>query len=330
MIVLEGRVGLALGSGSARGLAHVGVIRALEEAGIRPEVVCGSSIGAAVGAFYAAGELGPFEAWARSLEWRQVVGLLDLSLRGGLFHARRVFEILAAKFPDRDLESLAIPFGAVATDLASGQEVWLRSGSMMEAVRASIAIPGMVTPRAIDGRWLVDGGLVNPVPVTLCRAMGAETVIAVDLNTALLPRRVGGHEVVARADARTPAEPERVCAAAEAGPDAPGEDSSSEPGWRATVQELAAELRLRLWSSGPDLRPRPPSIYEVMANGLNIMQHRITRSRMAGDPPDLLITPRLADFGLIEFDRAAEAIEEGRRAVARALSPAALGLQEAP
>jgi NTE family protein len=269
-----------------------------------------------VGAFYAAGELDAFEAWARSLEWRQVVGLLDLSWRGGLFHARRVFDVLAGRFPDRDLESLPIPFGAVATDLATGQEVWLRSGSMMEAVRASIAIPGMVTPRAIDGRWLVDGGLVNPVPVTLCRAMGAETVIAVDLNTTLLSRRVGGHEVVARADVRAP-EPPAVATTS------PEVEKDEEPGWRATVQDLAAELRLRLWSSGPDLRPRPPSIYEVMANGLNIMQHRITRSRMAGDPPDLLITPRLADFGLIAFDRAAEAIEEGRRATRRALSPGA-------
>jgi NTE family protein len=321
MIVLEGRVGLALGSGSARGLAHIGVIRALEEAGIRPAVVCGASIGAAVGAFYAAGQLDSFEAWARSLEWRQVVGLLDLSWRGGLFHARRVFDVLAKHFPDREIESLPLAFGAVATDLSSGQEVWLRSGSMMEAVRASIAIPGMVTPRAIDGRWLVDGGLVNPVPVTLCRAMGADTVIAVDLNTTLLSRRVGGHEVVARADgAAPPPEPEPAPPEEPAPGAAELAASGAAPGWRTTVQELAAELRLRLWSSGPDLRPKPPSIYEVMANGLNIMQHRITRSRMAGDPPDLLITPRLADFGLIEFDRAAEAIEEGRRAVTRVLS----------
>ncbi len=184
----------------------------------------------------------------------------------------------------------------------------------MEAMRASVALPGIVTPVWREGRWLVDGGLVNPVPVALCRALGARRVIAVDLNTTLLGRRF-------RQLDGEPVPPE---------PPPPGS-------LRERFQQLASELRQRLGdevgeeSEGPEEPPSPtapsaPSLFEVMANSLNIMQIRIHRSRMAGDPPELLITPRLGDFGLFDFDRAGEAIEEGRRAVARALAPGAHGM----
>jgi len=301
--MLRGRVGIALGSGAARGWAHIGVLRALEEAGVAPEIVCGSSIGAVVAAAYAAGRLDDFEAWARALDWRRLVGTLDLSLRGGLFKGRRVFELLRERLPDCDVADLQKSFAAVATDLGSGQEVWLREGSLYEALRASAALPGMITPARAGDRWLVDGGLVNPVPVSLCRAMGADTIIAVDLNTALLGRRfraqVDGGK--ARADRALP----------------------------AALQALAAELRSRVLrgSGGEDDKPEspaPPSIYEVIATSINVMQVRVARSRMAGDPPELLIAPRLDDFNLLDFDRAAEAIEEGRRAVAAALASGTL------
>ncbi len=286
------RVGLALGSGAARGWAHIGVIRALEEEGLAPDIVCGSSIGAVVGAVYAAGELDRFEDWVRNLDWRRVVGYLDLSWGGGGFlRARRVFEAIAEEFPDREIASLPRPFAAVATDLESGREIWLTEGSVMEAMRASVALPGIVTPQRRDERWLVDGGLVNPVPVSLCRALGARRVVAVDLNTTLLGRRL-------RPDAAS---------------------------LRSRLQGLAADLRQRLGDEAPventPQEPEAPTLFEVMANSLNIMQVRIHRSRMAGDPPELLITPRLGDFGLFDFDRAEDAIEEGRRAVARALAP---------
>lgn len=184
------RIGLALGGGSARGWAHIGVIRVLAEAGIEPDLVCGTSIGALVGAAYVAGELDPLEKWVRSLRLQTVVSFLDVSLNGGLIKGDKLITFFRNHFVDRDIGELARPFGAVATDLRRGREVWLREGRVSDAVRASIALPGLFTPTERDGSWLVDGGLVNPVPVSLCRAMGADLVIAVDLNTGLLGRHI--------------------------------------------------------------------------------------------------------------------------------------------
>ena len=284
---LTGRIGLALGSGGARGWAHVGVIRALEEAGIRPEIVCGSSSGALVGALYAAGRLGALERWGRQLDWRQVISYLDLSFRGGLIRARRLVEFLTAELADRSVESLNPTFAAVATDLATGREIWLRQGSLVESLRAAIALPGFITPVQVDGRWLVDGGLVNPVPVSLCRALGAESVIAVDLNTTLLLR--GG-------DARAP------------------DQAAARHGLRDVLGGL------RSWRAPGEAGRTSPSLYEVVVSSINIMQVRIASARMVGDPPDLLISPRLSDFAWLDFDRAGEAVDEGRRAAARALA----------
>ena len=314
---LEGTIGLALGSGAARGWAHVGVIQALEESGISPQIVCGSSSGALVGAFYAADRLEAFEHWGRQLDWRQVVGYFDLSLRGGLITARKLFDYVATQLPDRPLSSLERRFAAVATHLETGREVRLREGSLLDSVQASISLPGLITPVKVDGHWLVDGGLVNPVPVSLCRAMGADTVIAVDLNTALLGRRMWRSSTRALAPGPAPEEPD-------AAPEA-----ASEPGrLGAGFQTWVAELRQRLGAAEPGERDDRPSIYEVIANSINIMQVRVTRSRMAGDPPDLLVAPRLSDFALLDFDRVGEAIEAGRRAVARALAAGAAATHE--
>ena len=182
------RIGLALGGGSARGWAHVGVLRGLERRGIKPDVVCGTSAGALVGAAYALGRLDDLETWLALLEWRDVVGYLDFTLLGGVIKGRRLFDFFAQHVEDRKIEDLPIPFAAVATDLANGSEVWLRKGSIFEAVRASLSVPAFLRPVQVDGRWLIDGGLVNPVPVTLCHALGADLVIAVDVNQSLLDR----------------------------------------------------------------------------------------------------------------------------------------------
>ena len=184
------RIGLALGGGAARGWAHVGVIRALEQAGIHPDLVCGTSVGSLVGAAYAAGELDRFEQWLLGMRIKDVVGFMDVSLAGGLLKGERVMEFFRRNFVDRPIEQLAMPFAAVATALHTGAEVWLRDGSTVEAVRASIALPALLTPVLRDGIVLVDGGLVNPVPVSLARAMGADTVIAVDLSSDRLGRRL--------------------------------------------------------------------------------------------------------------------------------------------
>lgn len=285
------RIGLALGGGSARGWAHIGVLRALADAGIEPDIVCGTSIGALVGAAYVAGELDPLEAWVRSLHLQTVVGFLDFSLNGGLIKGEKLIDFFRSHFVDRDIRELARPFGAVATDLQRGREVWLREGKVSEAVRASIALPGLFTPVQLDGRWLVDGGLVNPVPVSLCRAMGADVVIAVDLNADLL-----GHHFKPKQD------------------EAPPTDVPAQP--ETLTDAVMARIQASVSKLGINHEPEPtiPAMLDVVESGINIMQVLITRSRLAGDPPDVTITPLLADLGLMEFHRASIAIEAGRRA----------------
>src|SRR3954469_1232092 len=193
------RIGLALGSGSSRGWAHIGAIRALEERGIKIDLICGTSIGALVGAVYASGQLDELEQWVTSLVWSKVWRLMDFSLKGGLIRGHRLFNLFRATFRDLEIGELATPFGAVATELNSGREIWLRSGKLLDVVRASCALPGLFTPVVHNGAVLVDGGLVNPVPVSMCRALGADLVIAVDLSWGKLgPYRGRGREVVAK------------------------------------------------------------------------------------------------------------------------------------
>jgi NTE family protein len=282
-------VGLALGSGSARGWAHIGVIQALEEAGIHADIVCGTSIGGLVGAAYAAGELPRFGKWVTSLSLREVVSLMDPGLSGGMLKGAKVMEFFRKNFVDRPINELNLPFGVVATVLHTGAEIWLRAGSTVEAVRASIGMPGLFAPVRYDGRVLVDGGLVNPVPVSLARAMGAEIVIAIDLSSDLLTRRHVHSELVV-----------------------PGTPPGRVSAWMRKLQDTFG-------AAGTETAPTEsvllPSMLTTVAQGLNIMQVRIARSRMAGEPPELVIAPRLAHVGLLEFHRGREAIEEGRHAV---------------
>jgi len=327
----RGRIALALGSGAAKGWAHVGVIRALEARGVEPDIVCGSSMGALVGAAYAAGRLDEFEAWTADLEWGRVVSYLDLSTRGGLLKARRFFEFFEPDFTDAMIEDLPRPFAAVGTDLATGQEVWMREGRLLDALRATIALPGLVTPARWQGRWLVDGGLVNPVPVSLARALGGDYVIAVDLNTTLLGRRLKpaspGERRQEHEDSNGQAA--KLLAAVEKklleATDESAEEAAASSGFalaerlNVAFRELASGVRERFASDGSS-RSDMPSLYDVLANSINIMQVRIGRSRMAGDPPEMLVTPRLADFGLLDFERSAEAIAEGARALETAWS----------
>jgi len=286
------RIGLALGGGSARGWAHIGVLRALEDAGIVPDIVCGTSIGALVGAAYVDGDLDQLENWVRSLSLQTVVSFLDFSLGSGLIKGNKLIEFFRSHFVDRDIRELARPFGAVATDLQRGREIWLREGRVSDAVRASIALPGLFTPVQRDGSWLVDGGLVNPVPVSLCRAMGADLVIAVDLNADLLGRHLKQH----------PGQTSRQTASAES--------ETLADTVMARIQSTMAQLGLE-----HDDGPSPPAMLDVLASSINIMQVLITRSRLAGEPADVLVTPRLANLGLMEFHRASLAIEVGRHAV---------------
>jgi NTE family protein len=277
------KIGLALGSGSSRGWAHIGAIRALEERGVKPDLICGTSIGALVGAVYASGELDRLEEWVTRLAWTQVVRLMDLTWKGGLIRGQRLFNLFRALFHDRDIAELDVPFGAVATELSSGREVWLRRGKVLDVVRASIAAPGLFTPVVHEGAVLVDGGLVNPVPVSMCRAFGAEIVIAIDLSWGKLgPYRNMGRDL--------PALP------------------APHPGW------LARLLRSSTMKSDA---PPIPSIFEVFNTALDIVEQRVARSRLAGEPADVMITPLLPNFGTMEYHRGREAIKEGRAAVER-------------
>jgi NTE family protein len=291
-VVNTPRLGLALGSGSARGWAHIGVIRALADAGYVPDVIAGCSIGAFVGAAQADGDLDQLEGWVKSLTWKKVLGLLDVSFSGGLIKGEKLFDFFQRHFVDHDFASLAMPFACVATDLASGREIWLRDGSVASAVRASTALPGLFTPVVRDGRLLVDGGLVNPVPVSLCRAMGADIVIAVDLGS----DRIGGSL------RRKPGSKVAVEAVAE----------GQEPGWAARLRQSFSRPRL---SNGELM----PSMAGVLSTSIHIMQMRIARSRLAGEPADVLLAPRLGHLALMDYHRGVEAIEEGRAAVSRML-----------
>ncbi|HET9736178.1 MAG TPA: patatin-like phospholipase family protein, partial [Burkholderiales bacterium] len=244
---------MALGAGGARGWAHIGVIRALAEAGVKPDVVSGTSMGALVGAAYAAGELERLEGWAKSLGRKDVLGLMDFTLRGGLIRGVKLFDFFRARVADRDVAALQLPFGAVATELTTGREVWLREGSMFDAVRASIAIPGVFSPVMRSGQLLVDGGLVNPVPVSLCRALGADIVIAVDLGWAKL-----GY-FRERRDAKFP--PKLA-------------HDTNDLAWWERVLRLAAVGKEEPADS-------MPSVLAVFITSIDIMQVRIGRSRQA-------------------------------------------------
>ncbi len=298
------RIGLALGSGSARGWSHVGAIRVLERESIVPDFVCGTSIGALVGAVYAAGELDRFEQWIRSLNWKSVLGMMDLrmSLSGGLIEGGKLIDFFRNRFDDQGIEALGKPYACVATELYTGREVWLRDGPVIEAVRASIALPGLFTPAQHQGRLLVDGGLVNPVPVSLCRAMGADVVIAVDLNWDLMQR----HNRVAAQ--MSPAD-EEATQAAEA------QASQTSGGF---LQGMLARLRPAL-GKPKDSGPPMPSMLDVLGASLNIMQMRVTQSRLAGDPADVQIRPRLNDIAAMDYHRAEFSIAEGERAAEFAL-----------
>lgn len=306
-------IGIALGSGSARGWAHIGVLRGLGELGLKPDLIAGTSVGAIVGAIYASGHLRIFERWVRGLTRREVISLLDLAVGGGgFFEGRRLANLFAATFGNLQFDQLRRPLGVVATDLYTGREHWLREGSVIEALRASMALPGLFTPSPYKGEWLVDGGLVNPVPVSLCHAMGAGAVIAVNLNGDLIGRHLQPALMQASS---VPNSVDRATGGGEVlGEPGLFERVSAQLRGRATI--LLSQFRTGSSTSGPGL-------FDVMTSAINIMQDRITRSRMAGDPPDLLLSPRLSQLGLLEFDRGAQAIDEGYKAVRR-MQPAIL------
>ncbi len=269
--IASNRIALALGGGAARGWAHIGVLRALDEAGVKIGMIAGTSIGALVGGCYLAGKLDELEDFARSLTMRRIAGLLDLTIGGGgLFGGMRLTKRMQEHLVGLNIEDLEHPFIAVATELKTGHEVWVHQGDLITALRSSYALPGIFEPVRCNGRTLIDGALVNPVPVSVCRAYEQALVVAVNLNYDIFGRSA----VVKHA----------------AGAATPSAEAAGKP---------AADPSSRVGLPG------------VMVQAFNIIQDRISRSRLAGDPPDLTLHPRINHIGLSEFHRAAESIERG-------------------
>lgn len=284
------KIGLALGAGVARGWTHIGIIRGLSAEGIEPDIIAGTSMGAVVGGAYASGNLDAVEKWARGLKNTSFFRFLDLKLGGsGLFGGDKFNELMKEKFGDTQFEEQTTPFTAVACELKTGHEVWLKSGPLSEAIRASFALPGIFEPQEIDGQWLVDGALVNPVPVSVCRAAGCDLIIAVnlaeDIYGSVRAKREGALET------------------GEYGVFSEQTSNRSLPGngRRSIVRRLFGHQK------------DAPSMFANLIASINIMQNRLARSRIAGDPADVLLTPRCGHVGLMEFHRAEELIEEGRR-----------------
>lgn len=295
------RIGLALGCGAARGLAHIGVIRALNEAGIGIHCIAGTSIGALIGAVHAAGRLDELETFFQGLGWRRMAPFFDVVFpKSGLIDGAKVEALVCSHIHPETIEALRIPFCAVATDLLTGEEIAINHGDVIEAVRASISVPGVFTPQRAHGRTLVDGGLTNPVPVSVARAMGADIVIAVDLNHGV---------VVERASERL--RPDRT--------DAPPSIQRTD-GRRQSRRAPTARLFARNAGDAQRFPRRPssreplPNIFEVLLASVSIMEARITQSRLEADRPEILIQPPLGHIRFLDFGRAEEIIGIGHTA----------------
>jgi NTE family protein len=297
-------IGLALGGGAARGFAHIGIVRTLVEHGIVPNIVVGTSIGAVVGGAYAAGQLDTLETWARSLQPRNILGYLDIRLNGsGLIGGDKLATQLEAALGQTLIEELPMKFASVATEVRTGHEIWLTHGRIVDAMRASYALPGIFAPVLVGDRWLVDGALVNPVPVSAARAFGAEIVIAANLSSDVFNHSTTIFTHGPSAEVQVAVVPE------------------------ALIEPAAAPKRRfgRLFSPERTVKREffggggRPGISTVMVDAFNIMQDRITRARLAGDPPDLLISPRVGQIGWFDFHRADDLIRHGARAAERAI-----------
>ncbi|WP_370243344.1 patatin-like phospholipase RssA [Marisediminitalea sp.] len=286
------KIGIALGSGAARGWAHIGVIQALEKLGVRIDVVAGCSIGAYVGAAYASGHLEGLKEWACSLTEWQTLSLMGIGIRrGGLASGQKVFDKLAGEFCAPTFEEMQKPFACVATDLYSGREVVFNQGEVGQSIQASCAIPALFSPISHNDRWLVDGAVVNPVPVNLCRQLGADFVIAVNLNADFRPLQIARQTQKHK------------------------QNQEKNEHFFKKSQDV-----VRQWFSPEtkeDNNKQSPGILGVMSSSLEILQARVTRSRLAGEPPDILIEPPLTDVGLMDFHRATELCETGEQVIQR-------------
>jgi NTE family protein len=297
-------IGIVLGAGAARGWSHIGALQELLAMGIEPSVVVGASAGAVVGGCFAAGRLAQLEAFTRSLTKRRVFGMMDVSFSGGgLIGGNRLRSRLEESLGGVNVEDLPIRFASVATEIGTGHEIWLKNGPLIDAMCASYALPGIFEPVRWGGRWLMDGALVNPVPVNVARALGAEKVIAINISSDVLMRGTAIQDLT-----------HFIEEAAQEAPKAE-QNGAAHGGIMNNFGRSAGLFRRQIAPSDRG----PPGIASVMADAFNITQDRIMRSRLAGDPPDVLITARTNKIGLFDFHRADELIALGRDAVRKAI-----------
>ncbi len=296
LINMQPGIGLALGSGLARGFAHIGVLKTLHKHDIYPSIVAGSSIGAVIGAAYLAGKLDVLEKWALSLNRMRILSYMDVRMGSvGLLGGKRVNKLLTSHFKDMNIEDLDHPFIAIASDLVTGHEIWLRKGPIVQAVTASFSLPGVFPPIERNHRFLVDGALVNPVPVSPLQALGARMTIASDLSGDMIGKAAEpGHAY------------QRVA----------GFDMFNDKDVpKAQQKKISNPITRRLFRR----EKNSPSLFGSMVSALGILQDRLTRSRLAGDPPDVHIRPEVGHIGVLEFERAEELIAAGVVATEKAI-----------
>jgi len=296
-------VALCLGSGGARGYTHIGVIEALEERGYKIVAISGCSIGALVGGFYCAGKLNEYRAWVEKLKYLDVLKLLDISLlSSGMIRGDKIFNIIEDMLGDIQIENLALPFTAVATDLTLQKEIWFQDGLLSRAIRASAAIPGMFSPVEVDGRVMVDGAVLNPLPITPCVSAHADLIIAVDLSSDVpnLPDLV---KIVAQANYQEKKEAEWLHRMA-----GKTQHWLEDRGLAKTHKEAQEqEAKAQLGKLG------------VINRVVELMSASLTQYKIAGYPPDLLIKMPRECCDTYEFYRAAEMIHLGKRVADLAL-----------
>lgn len=285
---IQPKIGIALGSGAARGAAHIGVLKGLHDLGIKPDIICGTSIGAMVAGAYVSNRLEQVERWLLTLKWRELIKVFDFHFKkGGLIRGERAIQVLEELDMNMNIEDSPIPLGIVSTDMHSGREIWLKKGNMLTAIKASCAIPGIVAPVKINHNWLYDGAIVNPVPVSLCKALGAEVIIAVNLTSSTTVSRLHAKQ------------------------------SKKKPKKLPFVHPINQYISKLIHPKQEEQPSYAPQYFDVVNSMFDIMQEQITKSRMAGEPPDISLNPRLTDFGMFQFDRSKEALEEGYQCVMR-------------
>lgn len=278
-------LGLALGAGGARGWCHVGVLRVLQSEGMEPDVIAGSSMGALVGAAWAAGKLDALEEWGRALTPLSVLGKLDPRMRqGGLLGGKAVSDLLNEIGLPKRIEDLDKPFIAVTTDMETGRETWLRSGPLLDAVRASVAIPGVLSAHKVGECWMLDGGLINPVPVTAARALGARKIVSVNPNARHGKPLWDGSSSVGEVT-----------------------DAAQHP-WAAAMPQAVRDLL-----PGQAAQDKSPGYLDVISVTADLLTEFVRQVREASDPADIALEADLSEMSVLELYRAAEAIEDGQR-----------------